>query len=68
MIMRQLNPPIPLFVVGKGLGLAIIFRDYGPDYDDLWTVIDDKTGEIWTWKNSQVRGVDNVTMGRESER
>ena len=48
----------------KGAALAIIFRDYGIDYDDLWTCIVNATGEIWTFKNSEVRGVENLTLGR----
>jgi len=47
----------------KGSGEAIIFRDPGPDYDDQWVVLL-KTNEIWTFKNSEVRGVENVTEGR----
>lgn len=62
----QLNPPIPL-QTPKGEGLATLVIDYGPDYDLLWTVILTKgehAGEIWTYPNPQVRGVQNVTLGR----
>lgn len=62
----QLNPPIPLHVAGKGNGLAILVIDYGPDFDLLWTIIMDETGEIWTERNPNVRGVKNHTMGRTS--
>jgi hypothetical protein len=47
----------------KGPGEAIIFRDPGPDHDDLWTVLL-RNGEVWTFKNKEVRGVENVTEGR----
>jgi hypothetical protein len=51
----------------KGEGVAIMVIDYGPDYDLFWTVIVSKgehAGEIWTYPNPQVRGVENVTLGR----
>lgn len=64
--MLQLNPPIPL-QTPKGEGLATLVIDYGPDYDLLWTVILTKgehAGEIWTYPNPKVRGVQNITLGR----
>ena len=51
----------------KGEGMAILVIDYGPDYDLMWTVIVSKgehAGQIWTYPNPQVRGVENVTLGR----
>lgn len=62
----QLNPPLPL-ETPKGAGLAYGVIDYGPDFDLLWVVFDDATGECWTWANPKVRGVKNVTMGRRVE-
>ena len=64
MAVNQLNPPIPLHVLGKGDGLAVAVIDYGPDYDLLWTVIINETGEIWTANNKTVRGVKNWSIGR----
>ena len=64
MAVNQLNPPIPLHVLGKGDGLAVAVIDYGPDYDLLWTVIINETGEIWTANNQKVRGVKNWSIGR----
>jgi hypothetical protein len=61
----QLNPPIPL-ETPKGAGLAYGVIDYGPDYDLLWVVFDDATGECWTWRNPQIVGVKNVTHGRRT--
>ena len=66
--MLQLNPPIPL-VTPKGEGLAVMVIDYGPDHDLWWTVIvhsGPHSGEIWTYPNPQVRGVENITLGRRS--
>ena len=62
----QLDPPIPMRTP-KGEGLATLVIDYGPDYDLLWTVIVTKgehAGEVWTYPNHQVRGVENVSLGR----
>jgi hypothetical protein len=65
-IFTQLNPPIPLFVVGKGNGLAHGVIDYGPEYDLLWVIVMDAGGEIWCLKNTKVRGQINLTMERSS--
>jgi hypothetical protein len=51
----------------KGTGLANLVIDYGPDFDLLFVVFDDATGEIWTWPNHQCRAVKNVTLGRRIE-
>lgn len=71
----QLNPPIPVNVVGgkagqqtwegpTGTGMAIIFNNYGPDHNNTWTIIMDETGEIWDVENPFVRGQKNMTWGR----
>jgi hypothetical protein len=64
MAVNQLNPPIPLHVIGRGDGLAVAVIDYGPDYDLLWVTIINETGEIWTANNLNVRGVRNWSIGR----
>ena len=61
--MIQLNPQIPLDTP-KGRGQAVMVIDYSEEHDLMWVVIDDTTFEVWTWKNSEVRGVPNTTMGR----
>ena len=64
--MLQLNPPLPMRTP-KGEGMAVLVIDYGPDFDLFWTVMVSKgehAGEIWTYPNPQVRGVDNITLGR----
>lgn len=58
----QLNPPLPLGTP-KGNGLAHAMIDYGPETDLLWVVFLDN-GEIWTFKNPDVRALKNITMGR----
>lgn len=57
----QLKPTIWL-ETPKGLGLAHFLIDYGEEHDLLWVVIDDATGEIWTWPNPKVRGIKNVSL------
>lgn len=59
----QLNPTIPL-TTPKGDGYAIALIDYGEDHDLKWVVIQNSTGEIWTWNNDKVRGVKNITNNR----
>jgi hypothetical protein len=63
--MLQLNPPIPV-ITPKGSGLAVLALDYGPEFDLLWTVFQDDTGECWTWNNKDIRGQKNITMGRNN--
>ena len=62
----QLDPTIPL-LTPKGSGSAIFMIDYGPEHHLLWVVIDDATGEIWSWPNPQVRGERNISMGRPNK-
>lgn len=65
MSILQLNPQIPM-LTEKGPGQAILVTDYSEEHDITWTVILDDTGEIWTFRNSQVRGFPNYTMGRKN--
>lgn len=62
-MMMQLNPQIPL-KTPKGNGQAIMVIDYSEEHDLKWVVILDDGGEIWAFKNSEVRGFENKTMGR----
>lgn len=61
--MLQLNPPIPL-TTPKGEGYALFLIDYSPEYDLMWVVAIDGTGEIWTFRNQEVRMQKNITLGR----
>ena len=60
----QLNPTIPLHVLGKGDGYAIGMIDYGQEHNLIWVTAIDQTGEIWCAPNSKVRLGKNWTMGR----
>jgi hypothetical protein len=61
-MMLQLDPPIPV-VTPKGKALAQILIDYGPEYDLIWVCFEDD-GQIWCWKNQEVRSETNITFGR----
>lgn len=60
----QLNPPLPVFVVDRGPGLAHLVIDYGPEHHLLWVVFLDDSGECWTVANPLIRAQWNPTMGR----
>jgi hypothetical protein len=62
--LTQLDPPIPLHVVGRGPGLAHLVIDYGPEHHLLWVIFLDADGSCWTVRNPEIRGQWNVTMGR----
>jgi hypothetical protein len=61
----QLNPPIPLHVLGKGNGHAIGMIDYGQEHNLIWVTALDTSGEIWCAPNPEVRMLKNWTMGRK---
>jgi hypothetical protein len=60
----QLNPPIPLHVLGKGDGYAVAVIDYGQEHNLLWVTAIHDSGEIWCAPNPQVRMQANWSMGR----
>lgn len=59
----QLHPQLPLSTP-RGTGQAVGVIDYSEEHDLMWVVVQDKTGEIWTYRNAEVRGIANTTMGR----
>ena len=64
MSFTQLDPPIPLHVLDKGTGYAFAVIDYGQEFDLLWVVALDDSGEIWCAPNPKVRMQGNWSMGR----
>ncbi|MHA6333171.1 hypothetical protein ACXYL9_05755 [Qipengyuania sp. CAU 1752] len=60
----QLDPAIPLHVLGKGDGQALAVIDYGPEHNLLWVTAINGTGEIWCAPNPEVRMQANWSMGR----
>lgn len=61
----QLDPPIPLHVLGRGDGYAFAVIDYGQEHNLIWVTAIDDTGEIWCAPNPEVRMQANWTMGRK---
>jgi hypothetical protein len=64
----QLNPCIPMHVIGKGNGYAIAMIDYSQEHHIYWIVAIDATGEIWTMDNTQVRMQKNISLNRILEK
>ena len=62
--MLQLNPPLPV-VTPKGKAMAHVLIDYGPEHDLIWTCFQ-QDGEIWCWRNQDVRAEKNTTYARPS--
>jgi hypothetical protein len=62
--MLQLNPPIPVEVIGRGKGYAVVLIDYSQEHDLMWVVFDDVTRECWTVSNKLIRAQVNISMGR----
>ena len=48
----------------KGRGHAEFLIDYGPEADLLWVVVIRDTGEIWTFRNADLRATANISIGR----
>ena len=61
----QLNPMIPMHVIGKGDGYAFAMIDYSQEHHIYYTVAITATGEVWTVDNTQVRFQKNITLGRK---
>ena len=58
----QLNPTIPVqFNDRKAYAIGVI--DYGQEHHLLWVCVCDKTGEVWTVANPQIKVRSNWTMG-----
>jgi hypothetical protein len=61
----QLNPPLPV-LTPKGAGVAHFLIDYSAEFNLMWTVFLDDTGECWTFDNQQIRACKNATLGRHA--
>lgn len=62
-MLLQLNPPIPL-LTPRGKGMAHLVSDLGPEHHLEWTCLLDG-GEVWTFRNPEVRALENITAGRQ---
>lgn len=63
-MITQLNPSIPVQVVGKGTGECLFLLDYGKEDHLIWVVAMDDTGEVWAVPNPEIRLIKNYTIGR----
>lgn len=59
----QLNPPLEV-ETPKGRGFAEVLIDYGLE-SDLYFVCVLNNGEIWTFKNKDIKATQNITAGRK---
>jgi hypothetical protein len=64
----QLDPPIPVWCVDKGAGIAHGIIDYGPEHHLYWVVFLDGDGSCWTLPNPKIRGQHNASLGRPASR
>lgn len=62
--MLQLNPTIPLFTP-KGPARAVALIDYGEDHDLIWVCFVNESGECWSFRNQDIRQVENLTFSRK---
>jgi len=62
-MLTQLNPPIPV-LTPQGKALAHVLIDYGAEHDLIWIVFLDSNGQCWSYSNKDIRGQQNITMGR----
>jgi hypothetical protein len=65
MSFHQLNPTIPVTVIGKGDGYAFAVIDYGQEHNLIWVTALNDSAEVWCAPNPLVRMKGNWTMGRE---
>jgi hypothetical protein len=63
MTIVQLEPNIPV-ETAKGAGFCVAWLDYSQEHDTIWKCCITATGEYWDFPQSQVRGVQNITMHR----
>jgi len=63
--MLQLNPPIPV-TTPRGKAMAQVLIDYGAEHDLIWLCFE-ADGQIWCWRNQDVRAETNITYGRAKQ-
>ena len=62
-MMLQLAPVLEVDTP-KGRGHAEVLIDYGAEADLLWVVVLRDTGEVWTFRNADIRATANISIGR----
>lgn len=48
----------------NGDGIIWLVTDYGHETDTIYTVIINDTGELWQYRNKDIRIKQNITFGR----
>lgn len=66
--MLQLNPSIPVEVLGKGFAECVAWLDYGKEDDLMWLCLLDSNGEAWVVPNKDIRAIKNYSIGRVYEK
>ena len=59
----QLNPALPV-MTPKGEAYAHFLIDYGIEEHLMFVCFINNTGECWTYKNTKIRMLPNITLGR----
>jgi hypothetical protein len=65
MSFNQLNPPIPVSIIGNGDGFAVAVIDYGQELNLIWVTAINATAEIWCAPNLRAPVQGNWTLGRD---
>ncbi len=63
MIVTELQQPVYV-ITPKGEGYVWLVTEYGVEMEKIFTIILN-SGEIWEYRNNQIRVSNNVTMGRD---
>jgi len=63
MIVLELKQPVYV-VTPRGEGYVWLVTEYGVEMEKIFTIIL-KNGEIWEYRNNQIRVMNNITMGRD---
>lgn len=64
-MITRIDPPLPM-ESPKGRGMAHFLIDYGYEHYLVFVVSIDETGEIWSFRNSEIRLQGNLTANRPS--
>lgn len=51
----------------KGDGIIWLVTDYGHETDTIYTIIINKTGEMWQYTHKDIRVKNNITFGRNGK-
>jgi hypothetical protein len=65
-VILQLDPPIPIFAPNHGgAGFCFAWIDYSQEHDTIWKCLITATQDWWDIPQPQVKGIENITMGRK---